>query len=453
MNQLFCKLPCQSVSKSYKNREIYEDLFDKRVDKRYLESAVQRFINLNKRLFSFLGIEVELNGTDNDLSLSFRTSNYIGAIPVKMPYDGIAHKDFQVIPRFDNAREVYSELTQLLSHLEYSIKPEHSELDLLNSPMQLQPPIYYEALKYIELFDKAYKYSWLKFDSTNRNHSFPKASTDWCKYSVASFDPKNTLLFPSHDSMLSTNHDEWKKLKYVFDIAKEQVTVSTVPSSIRFKYSERIRSISSNVSEVNAISTEEMIIRAGDPQCIKDLKAQANVILRKNSNTCSAWRMDMAMLFERYIQSIVGKAARNLTGTVIPNAKFYGIGNMPSWGLRYLEPDIMVRIGNKLYMCDAKYKANFYSNEAKSDILKETHRADLHQLLAYCSFEPQTPKIGIIFYPYRETTYKTVTYTDRIGGMHNKIILCGVAFGINEMASATAEIRTIFQNNVIQTDC
>ena len=396
MNTLFCKLPCQSISKIYKNKEIYEDLFDKRVDKRYLESAVQRFINLNKKLFSFLGIEVELNGTDNDLSLSFRTSNYIGAIPVKMPYDGIAHKDFQVLPRFDNAKEVYSELTQLLSRLEYSIKPEHSELDLLNSPMQLQPPIYYEALKYIELFEKAYKYSWVKFDSANRTHSFPKASTDWTKYSVASFDPKNALVFPSRDSVLSTNHDEWKKLKYVFDIAKEQVTAPTVPSPIRLKYSEKVRNISSNVSEVKAISTDEMIIRAGDPQCIKDLKVQANIILRKSSNNCSAWRMDMAMLFERYVQSVVGKATRELTGTVISNAKFHGTGNMPSWGLRYLEPDIMIRIGNNLYMGDAKYKANFYSDELKSDVLKETHRADLHQLLAYCSFEPQSLKTGIL---------------------------------------------------------
>ncbi len=445
MNKLFCKLPCQSVSKSYKNKEIYEDLFDKRVDKRYLESAVQRFINLNKRLFTFLGIETELSGTDNDLSLQFRTSNYIGAIPVKMPYDGIAHKDLQVIPRFDNSKEVFSELTQLLSKLEYSIRPEHSELDMLNSPLQLQPPIYYEALKYIELFEKAYKYSWVKFDSKNRTHMYPKASTDWSKYSMRSFDPKNALLFPSHDSVLTTNHIEWEQLKYVFDIAKEQVTSPTVPASIRIKFVEKIRNVSSNVSDVNSIATNEMFVRAGDPNCIKKLKEQANIILRKSSNSCSAWRIDIAMLFERYVQFIVDKATRELAGTVISNAKFHGSGNLPSWGLRYLEPDIMIRIGNSLIMGDAKYKANFYSSETKSDTLKETHRADLHQLLAYCSFEPQDNKTGILFYPALDTYYKSISYSDRIGGVKNRVILCGVTFGMNEMDSSIQKLKRILR--------
>ncbi len=449
MTQLFCKLPCQSVSKSYRNREIYEELFDKRVDKRYLESAVQRFINLNKRMFSFLGIEVELNGTDNDLSLVFRTTNFIGAIPVKMPYDGIAHKDFQVMPRFDNSKEVYSELTQLLSRLEYSIMPEHSALDLLNSPMQLQPPIYYEALRYIELFEKSYDYCWVKFDSKNRIHPFPKSSTDWSKYTVTSFDPMKTLVFPSRDSVLSTNHIEWKKLKYVFEIAKEQVTDSVVPSSIRIRYFERIRNISRKVSDVNSMPTDEMIIRAGDPQCIKDLKVQANIILRKSSNNCSAWRMDMALLFERYVQSIVGRAAKALKGTVVSNAKIFGTGNIPTWGLRYLEPDIVIRIGANLYMCDAKYKANFYSLSSESSVIKDVHRADLHQLLAYSSFEPQSSKVCILFYPASKLSFLPIAYKERLVNVRNKVLLCGIPFGVTELDNVPFELKEFLQDELI----
>ena len=94
-------MPCLSVSNEIKSIEIYERLFDKKVDKRYLESAVQKFLLLNKKMFSFIGIDLEMNGTGSDLSIKFKTSGYIGAIPVKMPYDGIAHKDFQIIPRFE----------------------------------------------------------------------------------------------------------------------------------------------------------------------------------------------------------------------------------------------------------------------------------------------------------------------------------------------------------------
>lgn len=449
MNTLLVKMPCQSVSKEFKKKEIHETLFDKRVDRRYLESSVQRFINLNEQMFEFLGVGVELKGTDNDLSLSFRTSNLIGAIPMRMPYDGLAHKDFQITPRFDNGKDVYSELTELLSRLEHSIKPEYSEIDLLCAPMQLKPPTYYEAIKFIDYFEKAYKYAWVKFDTKERTHSYPKASTDWSKHAIASSDPKNALLFPSHDSVLTTNHKEWQQLKYVFEIAKEQVVNSTVPSSIRFRYQSLIENISNKVSEINSLPVSEVVIRASDPKCIKDAKTQANIILKKASDKCSAWRMDMAELFERYAQHIVLRGTRELSGTVISNGKITGKGSIPSWGLRYLEPDIIVKVGKCIYVADAKYKSNFYNLEKNSDVLKETHRSDLHQLLAYCSFEPQKEKTGILFYPAQKTQYKEINYTDRIGGICNKVILCGLEFGVEEMESAISKIKTLFQSSIL----
>ena len=127
MDKLFCTLPCLSESKGFHNREIYERLFDKKVDKRHLEGQVRRFVDLNNKMFDFLGIKVVLEGVDNALTLSFHSSNYIGAIPVRMPYDGIAHKDFQVTPRFDTGVDVFSDLTRLLAALEYSISPEFSD--------------------------------------------------------------------------------------------------------------------------------------------------------------------------------------------------------------------------------------------------------------------------------------------------------------------------------------
>ena len=127
MEKLFFQMPCLSESYEIRSQEIYERLFDKSVDKRYLESAVQKFLLLNKKMFSFAGITLEMNGTGSDLSIRFRTTGYIGAIPIKMPYDGIAHKDFQIIPRFDNSDHIFSDLTQLLSKLEYSISPEYAD--------------------------------------------------------------------------------------------------------------------------------------------------------------------------------------------------------------------------------------------------------------------------------------------------------------------------------------
>ena len=172
MEKLFFQMPCLSESYEIRSQEIYERLFDKSVDKRYLESAVQKFLLLNEKMFSFAGITLEMNGTGRDLSVKFRTSGYIGAIPIKMPYDGIAHKDFQIIPRFDNSDHIFSDLTQLLSKLEYSISPEYADGEELSLPIQLRPPMYYEAAKYIDLFEAAQKQHWVKFEG-NRSTITP----------------------------------------------------------------------------------------------------------------------------------------------------------------------------------------------------------------------------------------------------------------------------------------
>ncbi len=96
-------------------------------------------------------------------------------------------------------------------------------------------------------------------------------------------------------------------------------------------------------------------------------------------------------------------------------------------------------------MADAKYKSHFIAQHRNSDILKSTHREDLHQLLAYCSFEPQYNKTGILFYPAHETKWQELSYTDRIGGVCNKVILCGLPFCVDETPSTISKIKNMFQ--------
>ena len=449
MNKLFFRMPCLSESHEIRSQEIYEQLFDKSVDKRYLESAVQKFLLLNKKVFSFAGITLEMNGTGNDLSIKFKTSGYVGAIPVKMPYDGIAHKDFQIIPRFDNSDNVFSDLTLLLSELSYSITPEYADGEALSLPIQLRPPMYYEAAKYIDLFEIAQKQKWLKFEVVKRTHSYPKSNTNWAKHAKTSSDPSKALTYPSSDSVLSVNHSEWQELTYVFDIAKSVILQQNVPESLRYKYRDRIIALQKKNSSIKPTMTDAISVHASDPQAIKEAKHQANKLLQERSTSCVAWRIDMAEMFERYVQHILSLSLSGLGGIVISNNKIRAKGQITQWGLRYLEPDVTIRLSSKTYMADAKYKAHYYALGQNSEILKETHRSDLHQLLAYCSFSPEKNKTGILFYPSFATSCRVITYTEPLGGLCNTVYLFGIPFGINEMYKCVNEIKKQFAELVV----
>lgn len=451
MGKLFFQMPCLSESHEIRSKEIYERLFDKdkRVDKRHLESYVQKFLLLNKKMLSFAGITLEMNGTGSDLSIRFRTSGYIGAIPIKTPYDGIAHKDFQIVPRFDQSDHGFSDLTQLLSKLEYSISPEYADSEALSLPMQLRPPMYYEAAKYIDLFEAAQKQHWVKFEVVKGTHPFPKSNTDWAKHSKTSSDPIKALIYPSSDSILSLNHSEWQELIYVFELAKSILLQPNVPESIRYKYRSRIIALEKKNASIKARATKSITTHASDPHTIKEVKRQANALLQKSTTSCVAWRIDMAKLFERYAQYVVETSLRGFDGSVISNSKIRGRGEIAHWGLKYLEPDMIVKCGTSYFMADAKYKAHYYAFGQNSEVLKETHRADLHQLLAYCSFLPVKNKTGILFYPASKPSCRKISYLEQIGGINNTVYLYGIPFGINGIDVSANAVRKLFTSTVI----
>ncbi len=447
------KIECLS-DYEIKNKDIYERLFDKRVDdKRYLEKDVQKFLLQNKKMFSFLGVDIEMNGTGKDLSIKLKTSGYIGAIPIKMPYDGIVHKDFPVFPRFDdlddNSNQNFSDLTRLLGKLEYSISPEYADGEELVSPLQLRPPMYYEASKFIDLFEQAQKQHWVKFEVIKGNHHFPKSNTDWSKYSRTASDPIKALIYPSSDSVLSVNHKEWQQLKYVFDMAKSIIMQPNVPASIRYKYQDKIEKLQKKNEAIKPLITTDIQVHTSDPRAIKEAKNQGNTLLQKGATSCVAWRIDMAMLFERYIQYIVSKSLWGLDGKVLSNSKILGRGQIAPWGLRHLEPDMIIKINSNIYMADAKYKSHSYNKNRYSDFLKETHRSDLHQLLAYCSFSPKKDKVGFLFYPSKTFCFRKVNYFERFDGVNNTVYLIEIPFGINKIDTSIAEMRNLFSHTLI----
>lgn len=154
----------------------------------------------------------------------------------------------------------------------------------------------------------------------------------------------------------------------------------------------------------------------------------------------------METLFERYVQLVVSRAVRKFSGTVYTNPPIGGHGQIPSWGLRYLEPDIMIQIDDQLYMADVKYKSHLFNTTTSSQKLKEPYRADLHQLLAYCSFEPQSEKTGILFYPSSKPVYYSSYYGERICGVRDRVILFGIPFDLNQLDGSVHMVESLLRD-------
>jgi len=442
---LFYIAPCLSDDLPSISAESLRKKWFPRSDKRYLRQALHKFLAYNQDCLDFLDIAVQLQGVDNQVSIRFLTNKYIGAIPLRAPDTGKQIGDFLVHPRAARSNDKYSEISKLMFMLEEAVRPEHHDSTPLVSGISVSPPLYYDALLYIDYFEKVISSRWHKFQTVKREHPHPKSGTDWNEYIRKEFDPSLRFIFPCRDNVLSIIHKEFEHLKYVFEIAKEELLQPTTPHSIRSSAYVKLEILTRKTDMIPSTPCRSLHVRTSDPLFIKKSKEQGNILLRKAWTNTYAWRMDIAVLFERFVQFLLNKAAREIGAKSVENSRFHARGQRLEWGLGYLEPDVVLVKGNRCIFADAKYKMHFYNLGKPSDKLKEAYREDLHQLLAYCSFDSSYNKIGLLIYPSSFFSHKMTKYTNGVNLVENTVILIGVPFDSDSVDEVNTRLKELLQ--------
>lgn len=179
---------------------------------------------------------------------------------------------------------------------------------------------------------------------------------------------------------------------------------------------------------------------------VKKCKLQANRILDFKFADSTAWRVDFSDVFEKFVQYIFKEVAKESGGRLLVNYKFDGYSpRQYAWELNYLEPDAILQKGKAIVIIDAKYKSHLYNKFGASEILKEEHRRDLHQLLAYVSFSKTETKFGLLCYPSQEIEMKEIQYRNPINQTLNKIKI----FGLPLKNSSVSEAKRLLSNELM----
>lgn len=402
-------------------------------------SVMQRFVVLNQKNLSYLGITASVIEQDNRPAIQLCTSRYIGAIPIFSPTNGKTCGDLIVVGRFgENAGE-------LITFLDDSILPEYSDEFLLTQDTQMTPPIFIECCNYLDAYIDADRFKWRKFNNVLKVESKPSGSTLWDEYALrVAQNPLDAGRYKNKCNILSTNHSEWNQLNYVLSLAITELESTRVPIRTRVVYSDRISRLKRKLQSVTLEYTKAVREHMSDPVVIKRLKQLANQILQNKSYEKLAWRMDYAEFFERYVQYVLEQVAKK-KGVRNINNPHYGISvkHRPAWGLSYLEPDVVLHHDAKQIVVDAKYKSHLFNWENQSDELKDTFRHDLHQILAYCSFSTGANKEAMIVYPYVDFTIRSLKVSNPLTRIENTVCLVGVPIDRNKIHEVEDEFSKI----------
>lgn len=423
---VFCEIPCLTErSTKISGIALLKKWFPK-ADKRIIGQVLQKFIAYNSEQFKFLGVQPFIIGTDQNTALAFRTSGYIGSIPLRAPDTGMQIGDFVVMPRF-TGRDRFEDYIEILNLLGTEISPEVIDSLPLASGKNFRPPLYLEAVKFIAALEKLTMKPWRKFDNIEKFSNQPTGQINWTKYINNEYKVENRLKFPARTNVLGELHTEYSEIRYVFDICKRELLSANTPQRIKNTLRNKLSFLEERLYHHKPKATNNITIRFSDNPTVKTCKEQANKILNFNLVDNTAWRVDFSDVFEKFIQYIFKEAAKETGGRCYSNFKFHSrTSKHYAWELRHIEPDAIFQKGDLLFFIDAKYKSNLYNKFDESEFLKEDHRQDLHQIMAYTSFGRTEPRIGILCYPSTQIELKIIRYTNRINDLTNSIKILGV---------------------------
>lgn len=409
-------------------------------DKRYPETAVQKFLLRNADTLKYLDINASGEYAESgSYVLKLTTSKYIGCIPLLSPKTGLLSGNLIVTGRFGE------DVSELLSVIGDFVAPEFNEKLKLSSGSFIKPPLYFECQNYIDHYIEAKRYKWRKFDNIEKCESTPKNSTRWGEYALKSYDPSNTFKFPNSCNILSKNHKEWEELNYVLNLCIGEVMSSRTPLRSRMAYMSKIASLQNTYDRNSLPFVNEVKIHMSDPGVIKSLKEVANRVLQNASSSQNAWRLDYAEFFERYVQYLMKDVARSKGARITCNPHFSIYGQKPAWALKYIEPDIVIDKSDVQYIIDAKYKSHIYQVNSDSEQLRETFREDFHQVLAYSSFSGNIRKNVMLIYPSDFFICRELDIVSGINGCSSKAYLVGIPLKKSDLEETRKGLSNIIR--------
>jgi hypothetical protein len=423
---VFCEIPCLTEKSRQLNGIALQKKWFKSADKRVIGQYLQKFIDYNSEQFKFLGVEPYIVGSDQSTALSFRSSGFIGSIPLRASDTGKQIGDFVVMPRF-TGRDRFEDYIEILNLLGTEISPEVIDSLPLASGKNFRPPLYLEAVKFISSLETLTMRPWRKFDNIEKVSNQPIGQVNWTKYINSEYKVENRLKFPARINVLSEFHSEYAKIRYVFDICKGELLSANTPQRIKNTLRNKLNFLEERLYHHKPKATKKINIRFSDSPTVKSCKEQANKILNFNLVDSTAWRVDFSDVFEKFIQHIFKGVGKEIGGRLYSNFKFHSRTTKHySWELKHIEPDAIFQKDNALVFIDAKYKSNLYNKFDESEVLKADHRHDLHQIMAYSSFSKTDFKYGFLCYPSSQIEIKSIQFKNGINEVTNTVLILGV---------------------------
>jgi hypothetical protein len=388
----------------------------------------EQFVSQNRSLMSLLDVRIERDYDGNDVRLLIHSGNAVGAVPLISPTTARPDYGLVVQPRFP-----WIGIGPMLAEMGWRVSPTPLRLPLLRRS-ERRVPVWVLSFMILVRLKALLDSLDRRFEVTHATLRAPRGAVRWSEYATRNLPNANFLSIPCtfpdlrDDRLLkgAVRHSVERQLR-ALETQKEHGVFVHRLIEVGHQLLRRVQMV-----PVHVPSTMTLGAWLRRPfrteQLINGLQAIEWTIEERGLAGLSdlegiPWKMPMDQFFEAWVETAFHLVAQR-TGAQMKVGRKRETTHPVNWDPPYLGsqkslmPDVWLQWDNTTLIVDAKYKRHWeelqHSWSRAEEELREQHRNDLLQVLAYANLARTSKVIACLAYPCSPQSWASLRERGRL---------------------------------------
>ncbi len=409
--------------------------------------AAQAFVRLNEAALARLDVRSLVEPAQRGVTLRLQPGARVGAVPLRHPTTGRVFSGFVVRPRFD-----WAGMGRVLDQTGWQAAPDLLALPLVPGSGREVPPWVIAGPAIRRLRDL--------LGHLARGHEMAedvlprvRGSVRWAAYAATELPSGNWQRFPCRFPELGPDTNLRSEVRWALERLHRLLAGVAAGDRLSAQLAGEALTLLSGLADViprrpgraSHLLPEDPVVGAGREAL--GWVADDRGLGGSAESDGLAWAADLDGLWERFVEGQARAWAATVGGSVATARDRTALvpvrwRRRAAASLRNLAPDVVVRVGRRVVIFDAKYKAHLTGLDAEgwralAADERDAHRADVHQALAYAALFDAEVVTTALTYPLRAETWRRLADSDRAvimgdvatGGRAVRLALLGLPFG------------------------
>jgi 5-methylcytosine-specific restriction endonuclease McrBC regulatory subunit McrC len=428
-----------------------------------------QFAEQNRGLLRILDARAETEYDGREVRLAVHSGRAVGAIPLLSPTTARPDYGLVIQPRFE-----WSGIGPMLADMGWRVSPAPLKLPLLRRS-ERRVPVWVLAYMILTRLEGLLKSLDRRFETANEFLTAPRGRVHWDEYATRSISHAKYLVVPCAFPELQENRQLKGAIRNAAERQLRAIETQTEHGAFVHRLIEFAQRILDQVRHVPVYvpSSKMMTNWLQRPMhrssFVDGLQAIEWTIEERGLAGISdlegiPWTMPMDKFFEAWVETVSRGVARRI-GAQVRTGRLRETVQAINWNPPYLGsqksliPDIWLESEAGTLIIDAKYKRHWEELQQQpwaraEEQLREEHRNDLLQVLAYANLAGSSRIVVCLVYPCAPEVWRSLDSRGRL--MHKADITVGsrslrlcltaipMAVGAEQIASRLAEeFRTV----------